>query len=157
LCCPAPRELEEQAVENLQWNSSSNGALPSDLILGDGFPAGERAHVRALGVRVVLGGRVILSDVSVTVSAGSRLAIVGENGRGKTTLLHVLAGILAPDQGTVERVGTVGVAQQALPAQDGETVGSLVWEAIRESHRALRMLDEAAAAVADGVAGAEAA
>ncbi|WP_285687563.1 ATP-binding cassette domain-containing protein [Actinoplanes sp. NBRC 103695] len=52
--------------------------------------------------------------MSVTVSARSRLAIVGENGRGKTTLLHVLAGSLTPDTGTVQRAGTVGLAEQAL-------------------------------------------
>ncbi|MFJ9668063.1 ATP-binding cassette domain-containing protein [Streptomyces sp. NPDC101219] len=34
--------------------------------------------------------------MSVTVSARSRIAVVGENGRGKTTLLHVLAGLLTP-------------------------------------------------------------
>ncbi|WP_405098278.1 ATP-binding cassette domain-containing protein [Micromonospora sp. NBC_01412] len=93
---------------------------------------------------------MVLSDVSVTVSAGSRLAIVGENGCGKTTLLHVLVGMLSPDQGTVERIGTIGVARQALDARSGETVGTLVMGAMRESQRALRALDAAAVAVAEG-------
>ncbi|TCB97517.1 ABC-F family ATP-binding cassette domain-containing protein [Micromonospora zingiberis] len=99
----------------------------------------------------------MLSDVSVTVSARSRLAIVGENGRGKTTLLHVLAGVTAPDQGTVERAGTIGLAGQALEARNGETVGTLVRAATRESHRALRALDDAATALAEEVPGADAA
>ncbi|RLP97128.1 ABC transporter ATP-binding protein [Micromonospora sp. BL1] len=97
----------------------------------------------------------MLSDVGVTVSAGSRLAVVGENGRGKTTLLHVLAGIIAPDQGTVERLGTIGVARQHLEARNGETVGTLIHEAVRESERALRALDAAADALAEGRAGAD--
>lgn len=118
------------------------------------LPAGHRAHVRADGIRVVRGGRVVLSDVSVTVSARSRLAIVGENGRGKTTLLHVLAGLSAPDQGTVDRAGTIGLAEQALQARDGETVGTLVAAATRESRRALRALDDATAALTEGLAGA---
>ncbi|WDQ02775.1 ABC-F family ATP-binding cassette domain-containing protein [Micromonospora chalcea] len=122
---------------------------------GGSLPAGHRAHVRADGVRVVLGGRVVLSDVSVTVSAGSRLAVVGENGRGKTTLLHVLAGLIAPDQGVVERLGTIGVARQNLESRHGETVGTLVREAIRESERALRAFDEAAIALTEGRAGAD--
>lgn len=122
---------------------------------GGSLPAGHRAHVRADGVRVVRGGRVVLSDVGVTVSAGSRLAVVGENGRGKTTLLHVLAGILVPDQGTVERLGTIGVARQNLEARNGETVGTLVHGAIRESERALRALDDAADALAEGRTGAD--
>ncbi|GIJ76367.1 ABC transporter ATPase [Micromonospora phaseoli] len=128
--------------------------MEPDLDWG-GLPAGDRAHVRADGVRVVLGGHVVLSDVSVTVSARSRLAIVGENGRGKTTLLRVLTGVISPDQGTVERIGTFGVARQALEARGGETVGTLVMAAMRESHRALRALDRAATALAEGGHGAD--
>ncbi|GAA1553290.1 hypothetical protein GCM10009827_087500 [Dactylosporangium maewongense] len=52
--------------------------------------------------------RVVLSDVTVTVSVGSRLAIVGENGRGKTTLLHVVAGMTVPDHGAVHRTARSG-------------------------------------------------
>ncbi|TBL34904.1 ABC-F family ATP-binding cassette domain-containing protein [Verrucosispora sp. SN26_14.1] len=97
----------------------------------------------------------MLSDVSVTVSARSRLAVVGENGRGKTTLLRVLIGELTPDQGTVERVGTLGVARQALEARSGETVGTLVAAAIRESQEAVRALDDAATGLAEGRPGAD--
>ncbi|WP_334441029.1 ABC-F family ATP-binding cassette domain-containing protein [Micromonospora sp. CPCC 206060] len=100
---------------------------------------------------------MVLSGVSVTVSAGSRLAIVGENGRGKTTLLHVLAGMISPDQGTVERIGTIGVARQVLEARSGETVGTLVLGAMRESQRALLALDHAATAMAEGRKDADAA
>ncbi|MGW5715929.1 ATP-binding cassette domain-containing protein [Amycolatopsis sp. NPDC003865] len=106
--------------------------------------ATEHAHLRAEGVGVTLGSRRVLHDVSVTVSARSRLAIVGENGRGKTTLLHVLAGLRAPDHGTVHRTGTIGVARQALPFRSGETVGTLTTEALREAHAALRALEAAA-------------
>ncbi|MGW0506189.1 ABC-F family ATP-binding cassette domain-containing protein [Micromonospora sp. NPDC003241] len=134
-------------MNNLELNPTQD-ATP-------GLPAGDRAHVRAEGVRVVLGGRVVLSDVSVTVSARSRLAVVGENGRGKTTLLRVLTGELTPDQGTVERTGTIGVARQALEARSGETVGTLVAAAIRESQEAVRALDEAAVALAEGRPGAD--
>ncbi|WP_345712912.1 ATP-binding cassette domain-containing protein, partial [Kineococcus glutinatus] len=67
------------------------------------LPAGARAHVRAEDVSVTRGARRVLDRVSVVVSARSRLAVVGENGRGKTTLLHVLAGLVPPDSGTVHR------------------------------------------------------
>ncbi|MBD9731627.1 ATP-binding cassette domain-containing protein, partial [Streptomyces sp. H28] len=59
--------------------------------------AGGSAHVRAERITVTRASRRVLTDVSVTVSARSRIAVVGENGRGKTTLLHVLAGLLTPD------------------------------------------------------------
>lgn len=142
-------------MKNLEQTSPRDLAAGPDLAWGSRLPAGDRAHVRADGIRVVLGGRVVLSDVSVTVSAGSRLAIVGENGRGKTTLLHVLAGMISPDQGTVERIGTIGVARQVLEARSGETVGTLVTGAIRDSQRALRALDGAMAAITEGREGAD--
>lgn len=120
-----------------------------------GAPAGAAAHIRAEGVDVSLGDRQILHDVDVVVSAGSRLAIVGENGRGKTTLLRVLAGLSEPDAGTVARVGTLAVVEQALEARAGETVGSLVEGAIRDSLAALARLDAATQALTAGHPGAE--
>ncbi|MGA3488122.1 ABC-F family ATP-binding cassette domain-containing protein [Micromonosporaceae bacterium DT55] len=142
-------------MKNLEKSLSSVTAIEPDFTWGDPLPAGRRAHVRADRVRVVLGGRVILSDVSMTVSAGARLALVGENGRGKTTLLHVLAGLITPDQGVVERTGTIGVARQNLEARNGETVGTLVLGAMRESDRALRALDDATATLAEERPGAD--
>ncbi|GIE94853.1 ATP-binding cassette domain-containing protein [Paractinoplanes rishiriensis] len=130
--------------------------LERDLAQGGDLPAGDRAHIRAGNLRVVLGGRVVLSDVTVTVSAGSRLAVVGENGRGKTTLLRVLAGLTVPDHGTVQRAGTIGLVQQALDASDGETVGAVIDGATRASRLALRALDAAADALVEGRDGADA-
>ncbi len=112
--------------------------------------AGGSAHVRATGVTVVRGSRRVLSDVSVTVSARSRVAVVGENGRGKTTLLHVLAGLIPPDEGTVHAAGTIGLARQELTVRGGETVGTLTSEALAASLAALAALDEATGAVAAG-------
>ncbi|GAA0585120.1 ATP-binding cassette domain-containing protein [Paractinoplanes ferrugineus] len=108
------------------------------------------AHIRAENIHVVLGGRPVLSDVSVTVSTGSRLAVVGENGRGKTTLLHVLAGLRRPDSGTVRRAGSLAVVRQELDAHGGGTVGTLVADAIRPALLALRAIDDATAALTAG-------
>ncbi len=51
-------------------------------------------------------GPLVLDDVSVTVPAGTRLAVVGASGAGKTTLAGIAAGLLAQERGTV----TLGVA-----------------------------------------------
>ncbi|WP_343242306.1 MULTISPECIES: ATP-binding cassette domain-containing protein [unclassified Streptomyces] len=114
------------------------------------IPLSTPFHVRAEGVTVTRGSRRVLDDVSVTVSARSRVAVVGENGRGKTTLLHVLAGLITPDEGAVHRAGTLGLARQELSARAGETVSTLTSEALAASLAALAALDEATRAMADG-------
>ncbi|MFE7765833.1 ATP-binding cassette domain-containing protein [Streptomyces sp. NPDC057438] len=112
------------------------------------LPARDRAQLTCAGVRVDRGGRTVLFDVGMTVSPGSRWGVVGENGRGKSTLLHVLAGALAPDEGEVHRVGTLALAEQEMPARDGRTVGDVVDEHLADARAALRRLDDAAAALA---------
>lgn len=79
---------------------------------------------------------------------------MGENGRGKSTLLHVLAGTLPPDSGTVHRIGTLGLAEQETTAADNRTVGHAVAEAIVEPLGALAALDTAGRALADSSDGA---
>ncbi|GGH43434.1 ATP-binding cassette domain-containing protein [Microbacterium album] len=114
------------------------------------LPAGDRAQLSATGLRVVRGGRAILDGVDVVVSARSRLAVVGENGRGKTTLLHVLAGLLPPDAGDVRRVGTLGLAEQELDVSGGATVGDVMDRALDGPRAALSALDAAATALERG-------
>src|SRR5690606_22999205 len=48
-------------------------------------------------------GRTLFEDVSLTLSSGDRLGLVGINGTGKSTLLRVLAGRSEPESGTVRR------------------------------------------------------
>src|SRR5690625_6244884 len=63
-------------------------------------------HLRARGLRLARGGRVLHDGIDLTLAPGDRLAVVGENGRGKTTLLEALAGVLEADGGTIERHGS---------------------------------------------------
>jgi putative ABC transport system ATP-binding protein len=53
------------------------------------------------GVGKRFGGRTVLSAVSLRVAAGEYVAIVGESGVGKSTLLNVIAGLEAADSGDV--------------------------------------------------------
>ena len=46
--------------------------------------------------------RKLFSGLNISVSAGERIGIIGKNGRGKTTLLKVLAGVLAPQAGWLQ-------------------------------------------------------
>jgi ABC-type sugar transport system ATPase subunit len=58
--------------------------------------------LRAQGVTKRFGGAVALHDVDISVHAGEIHAVVGENGAGKSTLMRVLAGIITPDEGSVD-------------------------------------------------------
>jgi len=71
------------------------------------------------------GARLLLDRVSLVVRAGSRIGVVGPNGVGKTTLLRLLAGLDAPDSGSILRSPprlAVGYLPQELDARGGETL-----------------------------------
>ena len=57
--------------------------------------------------------RTLLDGVSLGVSAGDRIGVVGRNGAGKSTLLALLAGTITPDTGRVAR--TSGLRPGYLP------------------------------------------
>ncbi len=60
----------------------------------------------AQGVTVRFGGLTALSEVDISIPAGSLIGLVGPNGAGKTTLFGVMSGILHPNKGRVELLGT---------------------------------------------------
>ncbi|MCG5218008.1 ABC-F family ATP-binding cassette domain-containing protein [Streptosporangium sp. KLBMP 9127] len=119
------------------------------------LPAHSRAHLNATDLRLARGGRPVLTGVDLTVSAGDRLGVVGENGRGKTTLLQVLAGTLVPDSGSVRRAGTLGVADQEMPVGDDRTVGGLIDVELAQVRAVLREFESATLALADERPGAD--
>lgn len=49
----------------------------------------------------------VLDDVTLTISHGDRLGLIGRNGAGKSTLLRIISGIYAPDTGSVQISGKV--------------------------------------------------
>jgi ATPase subunit of ABC transporter with duplicated ATPase domains len=64
----------------------------------------------------------VLDRVSLVVSPGDRVGIVGPNGIGKSTLLRLLAGLERPDSGQIVRSGIAGYLPQEPEARAGETV-----------------------------------
>ncbi|MEA2826991.1 MAG: transport system ATP-binding/permease protein [Actinomycetota bacterium] len=77
--------------------------------------------------------RPLFEDLSVTVSTGDRLGVVGRNGAGKSTLLRVLAGAGEPEEGAVRRGRGVRIAfLDQHPSLSPGTVRAAVgegWEA----------------------------
>jgi len=59
------------------------------------------AIVSAEHVSIAFGTRILLDDVSLGLSAGDVIGVVGRNGDGKTTLLSLLTGRLTPDSGSI--------------------------------------------------------
>jgi ATPase subunit of ABC transporter with duplicated ATPase domains len=66
--------------------------------------------------------RVVLDHVSLTVSPGDRVGVIGPNGIGKSTLLRVLAGLEPPDAGRIVAAGAIGYLPQEVDTDPGETV-----------------------------------
>ena len=72
-------------------------------------------------------GRVLLRDVSVRVGEGAKVALIGPNGTGKTTLTRIIAGDLDPHEGAVTRSGGLGVMRQFIgKVRDESTVRDLL-------------------------------
>ncbi|MBQ9909013.1 MAG: ATP-binding cassette domain-containing protein, partial [Treponema sp.] len=57
------------------------------------------AFVQFSKVSLAFGDRDILKEVSVNLAAGSKAALTGANGTGKSTLIKVMAGLIQPDDG----------------------------------------------------------
>ena len=104
------------------------------------------------GVTKAFGDRVLLDDVSLRVSEGQRLCLVGRNGVGKTTLLRIIAGEIAPDGGEVgiPRGWRVALHDQRPPRADGRTLGAYVAELLGDVEAIERRLAELEQRMAGG-------
>jgi ATP-binding cassette subfamily F protein uup len=80
------------------------------------------------GVSKAFDIRPLLVDVSLGISEGERIGIVGRNGGGKSTLLKILAELEPPDQGRVTRANwaKLGMLSQVDTAEAGATVRDVV-------------------------------
>jgi len=67
------------------------------------------------GIRCVRGGREVFAGLDFEAASGEALAVTGRNGSGKTSLLRLIAGLLAPAGGTIELYG--GEAELTLVEQ----------------------------------------
>ncbi|MDM2238711.1 ATP-binding cassette domain-containing protein [Mycobacteroides abscessus] len=90
-------------------------------------------------------GRALLHDVSLRVGEGSKTALVGPNGTGKTTLLRIIAGDADPHDGAVTRGGQLGVMRQFIGSvRDDSTVRDLLLSVAPDRiRRAAEHLDRA--------------
>ena len=91
-----------RALQDLRQERSSQikrqGAAAMEL---SSAPKSGRKVIDAKGISKGFGDKTIVSNFSINIQRGDRVAFVGPNGVGKTTLLKILMGELAPDEGTV--------------------------------------------------------
>ncbi|EWT05272.1 ABC transporter [Intrasporangium chromatireducens Q5-1] len=72
-------------------------------------------------------GRPLLNDVSLRVGEGAKVALIGPNGTGKTTLTRIISGDLGAEEGAVTRSGGLGVMRQFIGSvRDESTVRDLL-------------------------------
>lgn len=91
------------------------------------------------------GEKKLFEDVSFTLTDTDKIGIIGINGTGKSTLLKVIAGIIPPDQGTVQRVGKIRVEylSQEPDFSDEHTVLDQVFSGDSKELETIRAYEDA--------------
>lgn len=111
--------------------------------------------IQAHAIHKAYGDRDILKGIDLALPRQARIALVGPNGIGKTTLLRILAGREAPDGGEIHRARglKIGYLPQEpayeMPATGDETIWEFCLEAFRGLRRREAELAELERAMAD--------
>ncbi len=97
-------------------------------------PSG-RQVLELAGISKAYGDNQVLHDVSLTVQRGDRLAIIGPNGIGKSTLLKIAVGEVAADAGKVDwgyeaRTGYFSQEHTEVKAGGKQSVEAWLWESV---------------------------
>ena len=115
------------------------------------------ATVHARDLSLSYGSEPVLVGIDLSVSPGQRVGVIGPNGTGKSTLLRVLAGQLAPESGSVvtaPRAATVGLLPQEPDRRMDESVVEFIARRTGVAAATTEM-DAATQGLADGSPGAD--
>jgi ATP-binding cassette subfamily F protein 3 len=95
------------------------------------------------GLRVEFGVKPLFSDASFVINDRDRIAIVGKNGAGKSTMLKILCGAQRPTGGTIGIPAdtTIGYLPQVMVLQDDTTVREEARKAFADNTRLKERLD----------------
>nr|WP_267964200.1 ATP-binding cassette domain-containing protein [Halomonas sp. MCCC 1A11057] len=91
--------------------------------------------LRLESLQLAYGTHVLLDGAELVLEKGERLALVGRNGTGKSTLLKLVAGDILPDDGSIWRAPglKIGVLEQDLPSASGETIFDVVAQGLPQA------------------------
>ncbi|MEA3188027.1 MAG: energy-dependent translational throttle protein EttA [Chthoniobacter sp.] len=142
----APRARRTKSVDRVEryfemaGHDAPEAELDVDLIIP---PAPKLANrvIELCKVGMELGGRTLFENVSLGLTEGERLGVVGRNGLGKSTLLRIMLGQLAPTAGEVKigaRTEINYVDQNRLLLDDAKTV----WEEVGEGSEYVKLGEE---------------
>ncbi|MGC1307385.1 MAG: ABC transporter ATP-binding protein [Phormidesmis sp.] len=122
------------------------------------MPCGSQPLVELKGISMQFGDNPVLKSIDFTLEAGEAIAIIGPSGTGKSTILRIIAGLLAPDAGEIwiggkKRIGLiedspdplgVGMVFQQAALFDSltvaENVGFLLYQHSRLGNREIKEL-----------------
>ncbi len=121
--------------------------------------------IRFEKVSLAFGHWPLLDNVELQIEPGERVCLVGRNGTGKSTLMHVMRGAIVPDDGKVWRKSGLRVAYlaQDLPVDETRTVFEVITDGLEamgaamvEYHQALQVvMDDHSAAAMEALARAQ--
>ena len=96
------------------------------------------------GLKVEFGVKPLFEDVSFVVNDRDRIALVGKNGAGKSTMLKILCGLQKPTAGTVSvpNETTIGYLPQVMKLTDDTTVREEAYKAFSDITRLKERVDE---------------
>lgn len=96
------------------------------------------------GLKVEFGVKPLFEDVSFVVNDRDRIALVGKNGAGKSTMLKILCGLQKPTAGTVSVPNdtTIGYLPQVMKLTDDTTVREEAYKAFSDITRLKERVDE---------------
>ncbi len=97
------------------------------------FPPAPRSGdivFKASGITVGYPGKVVFTDADIEVKRGEKVALIGRNGEGKTTLMRVIAGELDPIKGEAKRGYNVSLGYYAQNQEDILDQKLTVWETL---------------------------
>lgn len=96
--------------------------------------------IHASGISIAFGDRDILKSVNFTIDRGSRIALTGGNGSGKSTFLKILAGTMKPDSGTIVRAKDVRVSY--LPQSGARIEAPTILDEAERAYDWIRPMEE---------------
>ncbi|WP_294823880.1 ABC-F family ATP-binding cassette domain-containing protein [uncultured Flavobacterium sp.] len=93
---------------------------------------------------VSFGGTYLFEEVTFRLGAGDRVGLVGKNGAGKSTMLKILSGDIAPDSGVIatEKEVKIGFLRQDIDFVKGRTVLDEAYQAFEEIKASEKKIDD---------------